>query len=122
MEELRSRRAPPSAEYIDGAYILQLAPGQRLPVTPALIDLDEQLRATAEQGIDVMVSSPNLLGLPRRSWSGLDVPLGTCGAQSRRQRDAGRLPRARCLHPHLGGVLPYVLGRLERFPGPGRPL
>jgi aminocarboxymuconate-semialdehyde decarboxylase len=63
VEQLARRSSPPRAHHVDDKWWLEVADGVRLPLPPpVLLDLDEQLRIADQHGIDVVVSSPVVLG------------------------------------------------------------
>jgi aminocarboxymuconate-semialdehyde decarboxylase len=62
LETLIGRDHPPRVELRDGVHFLELAPGFAFPVGPDHVDLDRQLSQAEANGVDVLVSSPNLLG------------------------------------------------------------
>lgn len=60
--KLYERRGYPRVERLDDGYLIELAEGAALRLPEIHADLDAQLAAAEEAGIDVLVSSPNLLG------------------------------------------------------------
>ena len=56
------RTSPPRVRKTDAGYVFELSTSAALPLSEAHTDLGGQLGTAAEAGIDVLVSSPNLLG------------------------------------------------------------